>query len=107
MSTQTPIAKYRAGQVAAAIWRNEIQTNGRTATIYKATVDRRYKAADGSWRSSGSFARNEIPLAMHCLQKAFERIIELQNQAPANGNNRDTPQQPTTTAAQSYANASW
>ena len=86
MSQQTPVDKYRAGQVAAAIWRNEIQANGRTATIYKATVERRYKAADGTWKSSGSFSRNEIPLAVHCLQKAFERIIELQNEAPANGN---------------------
>jgi len=85
MTQQTPIAKFRAGQVSAALWENEIQTGGRTATILKATIQRRYRDTDGNWKSSTSFSRNEIPLAVHCLQKAFERIIELQNEAPANG----------------------
>jgi len=85
MTQQTPIAKFRAGQVSAALWENEIQTGGRTATILKVTIQRRYRDTDGNWKSSTSFSRNEIPLAVHCLQKAFERIIELQNEAPANG----------------------
>ena len=55
--------------------------------ILKATVQRRYKDKTGQWQSSGSFNRNEIPLAIHCLQKAFEKIIELQNEDSGNGNN--------------------
>ncbi|MHC4520290.1 MAG: hypothetical protein ACYTAS_17000 [Planctomycetota bacterium] len=55
--------------------------------ILKATVQRRYKDKSGEWRSSGSFNRNEIPLAIHCLQKAFEKIIELQNEDSGTGNN--------------------
>jgi len=85
MTQQTPIAKFRAGQVSAALWENEIQTGGRTATILKATIQRRYRDTDGNWKSSTSFSRNEIPLAVHCLQKAFEKIIELQSEASANG----------------------
>jgi hypothetical protein len=30
----------------------------------------------GQWKSSGSFSRNEIPLAIYCLQKCFEHMIE-------------------------------
>jgi len=89
MTQQTPIAKFRAGQVSAALWENEIQTGGRTATILKATIQRRYRDTDGNWKSSTSFSRNEIPLAMHCLHKAFEKIIELQNEATANGGGAD------------------
>ena len=85
MSQQTPIAKFRAGQVSAALWENEIQTGGRTATILKATIQRRYRDTDGNWKSSTSFSRNEIPLAIHCLQKAFEKIVELQNDSSTNG----------------------
>ena len=44
--------------------------------MLKASVQRRYKDRDGQWKSSGSFSRNEIPLAIYCLQKAFEKIIE-------------------------------
>ncbi len=51
--------------------------NGGTATILKATVQRRYKDnKDGQWKSSSSFSRNEIPLAIYCLQKCFEHMIE-------------------------------
>jgi hypothetical protein len=83
---QMPVAKFRAGQVSSAVWRNEIQVKGKAVTILKATVQRRYKDREGNWQSSGSFARNEIPLAIHCLQQAFEKIIETQQEDSDNGN---------------------
>jgi len=79
MAGQKPVAKFKAGQISAALWENEIiAKNGHRATVLKATVERRYKDRDGNWKSSGSFSRNEIPLAIYCLQKAFEKIIEMQ-----------------------------
>jgi len=84
VGNQTPVAKFRAGQVSSALWENEIEVKGRTITILKATVQRRYKDQDGNWQSSGSFSRNEIPLAIYCLQKAFDKIIETQSQASSN-----------------------
>ncbi|MFC1636533.1 hypothetical protein ACFL5Z_17010 [Planctomycetota bacterium] len=71
-----PVAKYRAGQVSAALWENEITVNGRQVTMLKATVQRRYKDRDGQWKSSNSLSRNEIPLAIYCLEKCFEHMIE-------------------------------
>ena len=78
MPGQKPVAKFTAGQTSAAIWENEIQArNGGIATILKATVQRRYKDnKDGQWKSSSSLSRNEIPLAIYCLEKAFEHMIE-------------------------------
>ena len=81
VGNQTPVAKFRAGAISAALWENDIDVKGRTVTILKATVQRRYKDKDDIWQSSGSFSRNEIPLAVHCLQKAFEKIIEKQSEA--------------------------
>ena len=91
MVGQTPIAKFRAGQVAAAIWANDVEVKGKTVTILKATVQRRYKDRDGNWQSSGSFSRNEIPLAIYCLRKAFEKIIEAQQEdgSDASSNNME------------------
>ena len=87
MTGQTPIAKFRAGAVSAALWENDIDVKGRTITILKVTVQRRYKDKDDNWQSSGSFSRNEIPLAIYCLQKCFEKIIEKQGEAGnSNGN---------------------
>jgi len=86
---QMPVAKFKAGQVSSALWENQVQVKGAAVTILKATVQRRFKGRNGEWQSSGSFSRNEIPLAIHCLQKAFEKIIEMQSEDSGNGNNNN------------------
>ena len=82
MAGQKPVDKSQAGQINAALWENEIEVNGKTMPVLKATVQRRYKDKSGKWQSSNSFGRNEIPLAIYCLQQAFEKIIETQNEKP-------------------------
>ena len=74
-----------AGSCRAAIWENEIRVNGSAKTVMKATVERRYKDKDGSWKSSQSFGRNEIPLAVYCLEKAFEAIVSEETAQNGNG----------------------
>ncbi|MFC1762833.1 hypothetical protein ACFL6U_12240 [Planctomycetota bacterium] len=77
MAGQKPVAKFRAGVVTAALWQNEVTTKaGNKVTLLKASVERRYRDRDGEWKSSGSFGRNEIPLAIYCLRKSFEHIVE-------------------------------
>ena len=71
-----PLTKFRAGSVSAALWENEVTVNGRKVTMLKASVERRYKDSSGTWKSSNSFSRNEIPLAIYCLDKAFQAMIE-------------------------------
>ena len=71
-----PVAKFRAGSISCALWENEASVNGRRVTMIKATVERRFKdPKTDSWRSSNSFGRNEIPLAIFCLARAFDKII--------------------------------
>jgi hypothetical protein len=65
-----------AAQVAAAVWENNIEINGQPRRLLKAWVSRRYKDADGQWKTSTSFSRNEIPLVIHCLHEAFEFILQ-------------------------------
>ena len=82
-----PLKSSAAGGVRAAIWENEIQVNGSAKTMLKATIERRYRDKDGSWKSTTSFSRNEIPLAVYCLEKAFEAIIEEEKGDNGNGSN--------------------
>ena len=70
-----PYKKINAGTVSCALWENEAVVNGRTVTMLKASIERRYKDGD-EWKSSSSFSRNEIPLAIYCLQKAFDEIVD-------------------------------
>ena len=71
-----PVKKYNAGSVSCALWDNEIVMDGKKVTVLKATVERRYKDRDGQWKSSGSFSRNEVPLVIYCLSKAFAAMVE-------------------------------
>lgn len=76
MTGQKPLQKFSAGSISCAIWANEATVDGRNVQMLKATVERRFKDASGTWKSSGSFGRNEIPLVMYCLEKAFAYMIE-------------------------------
>ncbi len=71
-----PVTKFRAGAVSCALWENKANVNGRNITIVKATVERRYKDNDGTWKSTGSYGRGDIPLVVFCLQKAFGYMLE-------------------------------
>ena len=51
--------------------------------LAKASVSRRYQARNGDWKTSQSFSRNEIPLAIYVLQKAFEAMLEKPKEAEA------------------------
>ena len=87
MTGQKPLKSFAAGGVRAAIWENEIRVIGGTKTVLKASVERRYKDKDGSWKSTTSFSRNEIPLAIYCLEEAFKAIIEEEKAENGNGSN--------------------
>lgn len=70
-----PLKKITAGGVSCALWENQATVDGRKVNLLRATVERRYKDKDGTWKSSGSFSRNEIPLAIYCLMKAFDIMV--------------------------------
>ncbi len=76
MEDDKPMAKFQAGAVTCAVWQNRVNIDGRTTTILKATVGRRYQDREGIWQTSQSFSRNEVPMAIHVLQKAFELMLE-------------------------------
>ena len=84
---QQPLARIKAGGVSVSLWENKAIFNNRQVTILKGSLQRTYKSKDGQWKTSNSFSRNEIPLAIYCLRKAFEKIIDIQNHATGNGDN--------------------
>lgn len=71
-----PLKKYSVGSISCALWENQATVDGRKVNVLKATVERRYKDKDGTWKSSNSFSRNEIPLVQYVLGKAFEAMVE-------------------------------
>ncbi|MCX6799154.1 MAG: hypothetical protein NTW59_03600 [Candidatus Diapherotrites archaeon] len=66
-----PIKKFAVGGVQAAVWQNEGKEGAQYNTV---SIDKRYKAKDDQWKSSGSFKVNDLPKAILALQKAYEYL---------------------------------
>lgn len=71
-----PVKKFWAGSMSCALWDNKATVNGRTVSMLKATIDRRYKDNDGNWKSSNSLGRRDIPDAISGLVNAFVAMTE-------------------------------
>ena len=81
MPGQKSVAKIKGGNnVSVALWENQIQVKGKTMTMLKATLQKRYLDKNQQWRTSESFAKAELPDAIYCMQKAFEKMIEMKNE---------------------------
>jgi hypothetical protein len=82
-----PTKKYNAGSISCALWENDMtMADGRKVRALKATVERRYKDKDGTWKSSNSFSRNEIQLVVWALQKAYDHMIDHGNERATDDN---------------------
>ena len=75
MANSKPVAEVRIGRVKAAVWPNE--TEGRTR--HNVTFSRLYR--DGAeWKSTQSFARNDLLVLAKAADQAHSRIFELQQE---------------------------
>jgi hypothetical protein len=84
-----PIKRFRCGSCEAAIFENEIEKGGNTLRIKKVSFQKRYKTADGEWKSTHSLDTNEIPKAILAFSKAYEFLV-LGDQGEGNGNTAES-----------------
>ncbi len=85
MTGQKPVAQIKGGNnISVALWENQIQIRAKTVTMLKASLQKRYKGKNGDWQTSNSYSKADIPDAVFCLQKAFEKMIEMQNEESSN-----------------------
>ena len=66
--SKSPIAKFSAGGINAAIWQNERKEGISYSTV---TLDKRYKSGE-EWKSTKSMGVGDLPKAMLVLRKAYE-----------------------------------
>lgn len=67
-----PETAFKAGGVRASIWSyTDTTRTGKQFERKKCTLERVYKASDGSWKSTNSFDANDVPKAMLVLSRAY------------------------------------
>ena len=74
MPNQKPHGEVRIGAVKAAIWQN--QAGDRTR--YNVTFSKSYRDADGQWKTTHSFGRNDLLVLAKVADRAHSHIFELQ-----------------------------
>lgn len=76
-----PVAKIRLGLITASIW--ERDTDERT--FYSVSFERRYRDAEGNWKSSHSYDSQDLLTLAKLADLAHTKILEAQNGETAEG----------------------
>lgn len=72
MEKNKPVQKFRAGPVAATIWKNS--TEDGTREFSTVSFERAYKDKNGDWKNTNSLRVNDLPKAAMVLTKAYEYL---------------------------------
>ena len=87
MANQRPTTTVRIGTVKAAIWPNKAGER----TRYNVTFSKRYRDAEGQWKTTHSFGRNDLLVLAKVADQAHSRIVELEQAEDTNGADDDEP----------------
>src|ERR1700687_820309 len=67
-----PVAKVSVGLQTASIFKNE--SEGRA--FYNVSFDRRYRTADGNWKSTSSYGRDDLLSLAKLADLAHTKVLE-------------------------------
>ena len=87
MSSNKPVAEVRVGAVKAAIWPNQTESG---VVRHNVTFSRIYKDAEGNWKSTSSFGRDDLLVLAKVADQAHTKIFEVANGSSAD---QDSEQQ--------------
>jgi hypothetical protein len=70
-----PIKEFRAGNLEASIWRNEVQADGRARTRHSIRIKKQFRTEDGSYQDTNYFFPSELPQLALLANRAFEYVV--------------------------------
>lgn len=72
---QTPIKILRSGRISAAIFQRQSDRQGQNRTEHEICIRKRYKDAQGQWRSTETLYPDELPRLAAIAQRAYEFLM--------------------------------
>ena len=70
----SPEYVVRIGAISASVFSNSVDRDGKKCTIRNVKLQRRYRDAQGQWKSNASFSLGELAIAQAVLRLAFEYV---------------------------------
>lgn len=71
---QLPIKEFKSGGVKAAIWRKDVDRDGRTFARYSVRIQKSYRDKSGAWQNTQYYDRADLPDIVLVTWKAYEFI---------------------------------
>jgi len=76
VSGNIPEKKFSTGGLNATVWQNQGKNKEGLDVSYRTvTFQRRYKDANGEWKSTSTLRINDLPKASLILEKAYEYLV--------------------------------
>jgi len=73
--SQQPIKEFRVGGVRAAIWRREVEQDGKTIITHSVKIQKTYRdKTTDEWKTTEFFYPADLPKLVLAAQKAFEYV---------------------------------
>lgn len=77
-----PERKFRAGAIAATVWKNQgSDRQGKSVEYRTVSFERSYMDKEGKWKTTSSLRVNDLPRAAVVLTKAYEYLVLRDNAA--------------------------
>ena len=70
-----PVKVFRARGMKASVFENHTTQGEQDVTYHKVSLQRIYKEGD-EFKTTTSFGRDDLPVARHLLQRAWEFILD-------------------------------
>ncbi|MFQ5620671.1 MAG: hypothetical protein ACE5FT_02405 [Candidatus Nanoarchaeia archaeon] len=75
-----PVQTYRAGNISASIWENQVVNKDGTNGVYHTvSLSRSYQDKQGEWKSTTNMRVGDLPKAELVLRKAYELLVMKQH----------------------------
>jgi hypothetical protein len=82
MAQNKPVKTFRIRGISASVFANETHADGQPVRFFKVSVQRAFRQ-DGEFKHNSSFGRDDIPVAMLVLRRAWEFIVDSEAAATA------------------------
>ena len=82
MAQNKPVKVFRFRGISASVFENTTHAENQPLRFFKVSLQRAFKQ-DGDFKHNSSFGRDDIPVAMHMLNQAWQFILEQEASAAA------------------------
>jgi len=85
MAQSKPVKTFRFRGISASVFENTTHADNQPLRFFKVNLQRAFKQ-EGEFKHNSSFGRDDIPVAMHVLSKAWQFILNQEAASTAETN---------------------